>query len=453
MAGSLPELPFSATKRKYERYTEDDKVLQEKLTKEIDESKKTLKPKLSYDAEYFHQIAERSDLELKRLNLVRKKSRQDFLHNSGLDADWENSEKASKLNEEKETLTLRRKLFKDQADQRRIEAGNTSKTMRGYFIQLYTSSARGLGISPTIAAMGQRDTSVQDNFRKALIKACRSESDVKGLKNHLWCPVIGGYVPKENARAAHIFPYASGQEAMTSIFGDGGDDKMFDTRNGLILSMWAEKKISDGEIVIVPLVSDNASKEETAKWAASDPKEYKVRIVKMSPDDRDQMLPVFRMKKTWGELDGAKVQFKSDHRPRARYLYWQYCQTTLRQSWLGKNQNRPRALQSEFKKPFWGTAGSYMKRSMLLAFVEEMGHQYESLLDGAVEDVDANSGHQEVDCTALAVANEAIADSLRRGELRAEMEKEENDEEDEEDDEEYDEDAEYYRRWGKNVLD
>ena len=36
---------------------------------------------------------------------------------------------------------------------------------------------------------------------------------------------------------------------------------------------------------------------------------------------------VVHPRETWNELDGKKVQFSSDHRPRARYLYWRYCKT------------------------------------------------------------------------------------------------------------------------------
>ena len=88
---------------------------------------------------------------------------------------------------------------------------------------------------------------------------------------------------------------------------------------------------------------------------------------------------------------------------------------------------------------------------MLLAFVEEMGHEYESLLDGAMEDTNTSDEHEheKPDPTALAVANEAIAESLRR--CKEGVEDEEEIEEDDEEDEDEDEEAEYYR-WGKNVI-
>ena len=85
-----------------------------------------------------------------------------------------------------------------------------------------------------------------------------------------------------------------------------------------------------------------------------------------------------------------------------------------------------------------------MKRSMLLAFMEEMSHEYENLLDGAVDDTDTGGKNEEADPTALAVANQAIAESLRDSSKR---DSEEEDEEDEENEE-----AEDYRRWERSML-
>ena len=87
-----------------------------------------------------------------------------------------------------------------------------------------------------------------------------------------------------------------------------------------------------------------------------------------------------------------------------------------------------------------------MKIWIFLAFVEEMGHEYENLLNGAVDDIDTNGKHEDADLTALAVANQAVAESLRNSNKDKEAE-EEKYEEDEEDNE-----AEYYRWWKKEMY-
>ncbi|OJJ01851.1 hypothetical protein ASPVEDRAFT_83375 [Aspergillus versicolor CBS 583.65] len=40
-------------------------------------------------------------------------------------------------------------------------------------------------------------------------------------------------------------------------------------------------------------------------------------------------------------------------------------------------------LRDELGRPFWGTPGRYMPRNMVLALVEELGHDYKGILAGA----------------------------------------------------------------------
>lgn len=71
--------------------------------------------------------------------------------------------------------------------------------------------------------------------------------------------------------------------------------------------------------------------------------------------------------------------FRSDFRPLARYLYFRYCGAILRRSW--HNEKPTVALKDQVGKRWWGTPG---RRNMVLAF-EEMGHEYEALLEGAMD--------------------------------------------------------------------
>lgn len=71
--------------------------------------------------------------------------------------------------------------------------------------------------------------------------------------------------------------------------------------------------------------------------------------------------------------------FRSDFRPLARYLYFRYCGAILQRSW--HNEKPTVALKDQVGKQWWGTPG---RRNMVLAF-EEMGHEYEALLEGAMD--------------------------------------------------------------------
>ena len=83
-------------------------------------------------------------------------------------------------------------------------------------------------------------------------------------------------------------------------------------------------------------------------------------------------------------------------------------------------------LKDEFKKHFWGTPGRYIRYNMLRAFVEELGHEYEQLLEAAMEDPDDASNHQS-DPTLLGAAINQIERSVA-------PEEDEEDEEDDDDD-------------------
>ena len=87
----------------------------------------------------------------------------------------------------------------------------------------------------------------------------------------------------------------------------------------------------------------------------------------------------------------GKVRFSSDHRPRARYPYWQYCEKTPRHSWKKKGIKAKDVLLQERAEKFRGTNGPYVKKRTLLAFVEQLGHDHEALMENTrVESEDDN---------------------------------------------------------------
>ena len=109
------------------------------------------------------------------------------------------------------------------------------------------------------------------------------------------------------------------------------------------------------------------------------------------------------------DLDEQKLVFRTNHRPRARYLYWQYCTSLLQKAWRQPkgNGNSTIALKREFGCNCWGETGLFMKKSMLKGFVEEMGHEFEELMEGAVEDGEKDNG--ESDSLALMASSRYIS--------------------------------------------
>ncbi|CAL8575969.1 hypothetical protein XPA_001863 [Xanthoria parietina] len=58
----------------------------------------------------------------------------------------------------------------------------------------------------------------------------------------------------------------------------------------------------------------------------------------------------------------------------------------LRRSW--NRERKGWVLADDLGKPFWATPGPYVRKNMLKALVEEMGHEYEELMAGAIEEQD-----------------------------------------------------------------
>jgi hypothetical protein len=188
--------------------------------------------------------------------------------------------------------------------------------------------------------------------------------------------------------------------------------------------------------VIVPRLPENPSVSEVSAWNSSHPKEYKVRIIDMKHEVIDHVI-LPDSPQTWRDLDGTNVEFRSDFRPRARYLYFNYCVQILKVSWKpGKHREMGEAIQMELGRHFWGTPGRYLPREMLMAFVEEMGHEYEQLLEGAMEDGAADADADADSDLLLAAASDEVKASAQG----VQIDSDEDDESDYEDAENSDED-------------
>lgn len=101
----------------------------------------------------------------------------------------------------------------------------------------------------------------------------------------------------------------------------------------------------------------------------------------------------------------------------------------LRRSFGGKDLEMSSA---ELRKNFWGTPGRYMLEGMLLGFVDEMGQEYERLLEGAIKEDEA-----VVNTTAIAAANTHIKETLKNDdEEDSDSDSDTHDDDDDDNDEE-----------------
>jgi hypothetical protein len=342
---------------------------------------------------------------------------------------WANTEKAQDLFSQMKAHETQRKIFEKQAKQLEDEGSRKNpRHLRQAFIELFTTSKLGLGI--TFTGAGRRDTSEQSEFRSQLIKVYDSNSP-NTISDSLWCPITKEWWRKGDCTAAHLFGYMHGQAAMDAIFGPANPPELFSPSNGLIMSSAAEELFDDGIFVIIPTLPDDPSEEEIKAWNQSNPKDYKVKILDMANPRVKKLISPYS-NKIWRDLDNEVLEFRSSFRPRARYLYFHYCCQILKKSWKEKSQGQ--ILKEEFGKLYWATPGRYMRRNMLLAFVEELGHEYEKLLEGCMEDDDDAStlivdGDSDI---LLAAASDQIKESIAKKDANYDDESEDSDSDDEE---------------------
>lgn len=241
-------------------------------------------------------------------------------------------------------------------------------------MKLFTTSSMGLAIKGTGA--GQRDTNQQSSFRADMIQAYEAKHPTK---EWVWCPILGDYTDDDDIQASHLFPYMNGQDTMDAIFGKTRPGELFSPRNGLLMCRKLERYFDAGKFVIVPdvpNVQENALVSTVKSWLSREPREYRVRIIDPDWEMNEQQISRWG-ELTYGQLEGRKLRFRSSFRPAARYLYFHYCVQMLRMCWQhssqGKSSQAAAILRAEKGRPFWGTAGRYLPRNMLLALVEEMG--------------------------------------------------------------------------------
>lgn len=361
---------------------------------------------------------------LEKNRLQRMISVQSFEKSTTSSEAWHESEEAKNFTRTDSVLTVDKKLYTAQAQKLQLDPEPVTQGARRLFMRWFTKSSAGLG-----ATAGKRSSRDQDKFKADLIKASNA-ANPNPKSGTLWCPILGAFVDREVMKATHIFPYSHGQDLMTDIFGaeENERNELFSANNGILIHSAAEERFDKGYFVIVPSTNDESA-EEIEAWHKSTAKRYKIRVLDRDAKMMKMFLPPSAMKDksmVWVDLDGQELQFLSSHRPRARYLYYHYCVQMLRRSYH-KNEHE-KILRDHLGKKFWGTPGPYLRKSYLLALVQEIGS--DDFLDGAENPQET----VEMDLTVLAAANDAVKASLgNRREISTKELDEEGDLEDSDD--------------------
>lgn len=183
---------------------------------------------------------------------------------------------------------------------------------------------------------------------------------------------------------------------MDSIFGKGSRSEIFSPLNGLFL----HERVKDYKLIVVNKFNSNVKK---AIFIEEDIK-------------------------TVLDLDGRKLTFLTDFRPRARYLYWTFVNATICTRWDHTDDENNIAVREVQKGTrYWGTQGRYVKENQLLGFVEELGHELQSSLELGLDGV----GNEEPEFDGVAVV---VTNAIHQA-VESQKGKEEEEDEDEDGDE------------------
>ncbi|KAL8905289.1 MAG: hypothetical protein Q9207_002722 [Kuettlingeria erythrocarpa] len=403
----------SSKRRRADSDLKNGQAQLELLEREIKSSKGKLRPKGSFDAEYWKQRTIISEKVLSQHEVRKRVSSLEFqLKGKGSEEDWKNSEEGESLSIKEKALQLIAKQCNDQQARVSIGKGGKSSSLGRAFVQLFTTSRRALNVD---TSSGARNKSVQYNFRKALESVTATDADGLAFK----CPITKLWWDKPFMKAAHLFPHKTGQDIMVALFGSDAEGELFAPCNGILMVATAEELLDKGLLLIVPDLPHDAGLAQFQLWHSLDVKEYKILI----PDKENTLIkrPFNRgssPEQSWATLHNTKVEFHGLWRPRARYLYYTYMTAMLRQSWrpnLAGEGQYVENLKGELGKPYWGTIAKYLHESQIASMVTEMGHTFDGLLD-AYDLQQGQPNQREEDPIALAAASSHIAGRTNVGE-------------------------------------
>lgn len=191
---------------------------------------------------------------------------------------------------------------------------------------------------------------MQSTFRQVLIHEHKSINPEE--VSELWCPVLGESHKKFDMKAAHIFPYRLGEDAVQTVFGDGSANEMFSLRNGLILDSEVEEKFDLFVIAIVP-----AGPIESGRW--------KDRVLDNSIRKQKVVNQL-----TYESLDNQELAFKGNAHPAARYLYWHSATAVMKMA----ERKSTQGWLEEMGRNRWATPPKYIRQNMLNSLAERIGH-------------------------------------------------------------------------------
>ena len=199
----------------------------------------------------------------------------------------------------------------------------------------------------------KRSRAAQSEMRTAAIARYNPTADA--TDGRWWCPVTRDYFEPNHMNAAHIVPSMVGPEIADYVFGAGSGTRLFSADNCLLLHRTVEEHFDKGHFVIIP----------------ADPTEKPILTWKiMTTNDDAHKADMGRT--TLDKLEGTNLVFKNNNRPAARFLYYHFVVTLLRNK-LYRTAGYATYMENlTTGKPF-ATMDKYLRKSHLLMLARKAG--------------------------------------------------------------------------------
>ncbi|KAI9775410.1 MAG: hypothetical protein M1816_005938 [Peltula sp. TS41687] len=217
------------------------------------------------------------------------------------------------------------------------------------------------------ATTRKRSRAMQANMRREAIEVYSAlpREGEKEMPPKDWarCTLTGKYYMSPLVKAAHIVPASIGVEIASYIFGAEAGARLFSADNCLMLYYMIEQAFDNANLVFVP-VDPNAR--PILRWKAA----------LINEDARQQQLGIPEYP-TLGHLDGKELEFRTNHRPAARFLYYHFIVSLLRCRQYDRTGWQDAWTRYRTRTP-WPTPCPYLRRSMLLTLARATGDVEES---------------------------------------------------------------------------
>ncbi len=234
-------------------------------------------------------------------------------------------------------------------------------------VRSYEISPANFNAIPDYAQKIPRGSSENAMFRQRAI--LRYDVDVEDPKDAgrdpsrrrvLWCPVTKGYHDSPEVVAAHIVPWAIGETNCIYLFGEEetGTGHLMSGKNGLLLHPSIEKAMDKAQLAIVP----------------ADEKDPSAERLKVIVFDRDILTRPATASIQWADLDGLELEFKTEHRPGLRYLYFTFLMTIFRCRRFECTGWKTDLMRYASGKA-WASPGKWLRGTSLRAMAARIAHE------------------------------------------------------------------------------